>query len=429
MFEFLSRTNYGQIGLDIGTGSVRMLQLAMMRGKPFVAAAAEGRLPEDVTRFGADAQAWSKAVVETTHEMLANGVFHGRSVISCIRSDETGIKNIRLPQMPEDELASAAVWECRERFGFEVAADRIHCIRAGEVRQGTDTRNEVILMAVPAEVINRHLEMLSGMRLVPAHIDAEPVAMFRAYERFLMRSGDEAYVTVIVDIGLACTKVIVARGRTILMIKTIDIAGRKFNEGVAKELNLSYSDAASLRRRVVETSLSADQAGGTGPGKSDGSDPQGEKVEWSVFDAVREQVEALAKEISLCLRYCSVTFRGLRPSRITLSGGEAYNRQLAQSLGRYLDCECAAGEPLCGIDHGGVEISGGRSGELSEWSVAAGLALRGLYGKSGKSKDVHGNAVAIMTTADSFCQNNPGGGNRLDGYDISNDRKTDDAGN
>lgn len=407
MFELLSRTRYGQIGLDIGAESVKMLQLAAMRGKPFVAAAALRRLPEDATRPDADQHMRQRILVDTVREMLANGVFHGRSVVSCLRADEIDIRNVRLPHVSDDELASAVERECQERFGFRVSDDRIHWIKAGEVRHGADARNEVILIAVPDDVIGRHLDMLSKMRLIPAHMDSEPTALFGAYERFLRRASDDASVTVIVDIGLSCTKVIVARGKAILMIKTIDIAGRKFDESVAKELNMSYAEAASVRRRILET-------GDVDSTKTARSDPQPEmegKVEWSVFDAIREQVEALGREISQCLRYCSVTFRGLRPRKITLSGGEACNRRLVESLNEYLDCECVVGQPLRGIDLGGVEMGGERRGELAGWSVAAGLAIRGLYGKI--AKDVNNNTSTTSMTTNCSHKTTSAGGLKL----------------
>ncbi|MCK4623795.1 MAG: pilus assembly protein PilM [Phycisphaerae bacterium] len=406
MFELLSRTKYGQIGLDVGANSIRMLQFATVRERPFVVAAAARHLPEDAIGSDADPQKRRQLVVENAREMLEGGVFHARNVVSCVRADEIGVKNVRLPHMPDNELASAVVWECQERFGFEVASDRVHYIRAGEVRQGVETRDEVILMAVPDDTICRHLEMLSGMHLNPAHIDAEPTALFRAYQRFLRRADDESVVTVIVDIGLSCTKVIVARGRTILLIKTIDIAGRKFNESVAEELNMSYSEAASLRRRIFESGQADFVAGDDNDAPhrnslTDRAKPTSEmeeKLEWSVFDAIREQIETLAREISLCLRYCSVTFRGLRPTTITLTGGEAYDQHLVNSLNEYLDCECVIGQPLWGIDLGGVEMGSDRRGELTEWSVAAGLALRGLQGKD--KADIPGSTSAKFSAAD-----------------------------
>ena len=427
MFDLLSRTRYGQIGLDIGADSVKMLQLAMMRGKPFVAAAALRHLPEDATMSAGDSQTRRRILIETIREILTAGVFHGRGVVSCMRADEISVKNIRLPKMTDEELASAAVWECQERFGFEVTPDRIHCINAGVVRQGADARNEVILIAVPDDALVRHLDILSESCLCPVHIDAEPTALFGAYERFLRRADDRSSVTVIVEIGLTCTRVVIARGRTILMIKTIDIAGRKFNESVAEELHIGYAEAASLRRRIIESGRPSTSPVDF-PLEADISEPSGAmagKVQWSVFDAIREQVETLAREISLCLRYCSVTFRGLRPSRIMLTGGEAYDLQLVESLNEYLDFECVVGQPLWGIDLGGVEMGGERRCELTEWSVAAGLALRGLYGKIGK--DVPRSTGAIPTTASCKCRTTSGSGVGDLSVSESLNRKADDV--
>ncbi len=450
MFGLLSRTRYGQIGLDVGTDGVRMLQLAAVCEQPFVIAAASRRLPEDATGPDTDPQKRRNLIIEYVREMLEGGAFHGRNVVSCVRADEIGVKNIRLPHMPEDELASAVVWECQERFGFEVAPDRVHYIKAGEVRQGLETRDEVILIAVPHDTVSRHLEMLSGMHLNPAHIDAEPTALFRTYQRFLRRSEDDSTVTVIVDIGLSGTKIIIARGKTILLIKTIDIAGRKFNEGVAEELNMSYSEAASFRRRIFENgqtdprsrgefvaNAGNDAAHRSATGRnatgrtlsSDGAKPNFDpeqsrrasetagKLEWSVFDAIREQIEALAQEISLCLRYCSVTFRGLRPSTITMTGGEAYDQHLVNSLNEYLDCECVVGQPLWGIDLGGVEMGSDRRGELTEWSVATGLALRGLQEKV--KADIPGSISAKFPVANRTGKTTSGTGVTLVGSGVS----------
>ena len=56
--------------------------------------------------------------------------------------------------------------------------------------------------------------MLEAMGLRPEHIDAEPLAVFRPFERHLRRRADENAISVIVDIGHSGTKVIVARGQT-----------------------------------------------------------------------------------------------------------------------------------------------------------------------------------------------------------------------
>ena len=377
MFKLLSKSEWGPIGLDVGADGVKMLQLSRDGGKLAVLAGARKRLPEAAAQTATDAQARRGFAVQAVREMLSSGDFRGRDVVSCLRADELVIKNVRLPHMPEHELASAVQWECQERFGFEVVPDRVHFINAGEIRQGNEVQDEVILMAVPEEEIRAHLEMLNQMGLSPLHIDAEPLALFRTYQRFLRRSADESAVSVIVDMGLASTRVVVARGSTTIFIKSINVNGRQLNESVAKELSLSYADACHFRRRLAERRPEESfepEAEGT-PGNA--PEPR-DQVEWSVLDAIRVQVEALAREISLCLRYCSVTFRGLRPARVTLTGGEAYGAALVKLLRECLDFECVVGEPLQRIDLGSVSLGSDRRNVLTEWSVATGLALRGL---------------------------------------------------
>ena len=356
---------YGPIGLDLGTEGIRMLQLGRAGGRYAVAAAGRWHYPA-----GAEDPARRRELaVGAVGDMLRAGGFHGRDVVSCISAAQLSINNVRLPQMPEEELASAVAWECQERFGFQVTPDRVHYINAGEVRHGSETRDEIILLAVTEQTVREHLELLEEMALRPLHIDAEPTALFRAYRRFLRRAQDESAVTVIVDVGLSTTKVVVARGTTIVLIKAIDVAGRRFNEVVAKELGLSYEEARHLRQRVAQACP---------PGAEGAKSYPENQTQWSVFDAVRGEMEALAREVGLCLRYCSVTFRGLRADQVTLTGGEACDPALLKVLGEALDCQCVVGEPLRGIDLGKAELGADRRGVLTEWSVAAGLALREL---------------------------------------------------
>jgi hypothetical protein len=83
----------------------------------------------------------------------------------------------------------------------------------------------------------------------------------------------------------------------------------------------------------------------------------------------------LAHEVSLCLRYYSVTFRGQRPARVRLLGGEANDRGLRDALATSLVVPVEIYEPLQGIDHE-LPVTPGQP--LCEWGVAFGAAMRCL---------------------------------------------------
>ncbi len=88
-------------------------------------------------------------------------------------------------------------------------------------------------------------------------------------------------------------------------------------------------------------------------------------------EAVRSVVERLATELSMCIRYHSVTFRGQPLTRAVLGGGEA-TQQLADSLAKSLNLKCELSDPFRAF---AMQRDLGRRGL---WDVAAGLALREL---------------------------------------------------
>lgn len=383
MFTWLSKHKFSPIGLDIGTKGVRMLQLGKEDEKLFVSSIAQRSFPPALAENKLDHETRRRLAIETVGEILKTDSFHGRKVVSCLRADELYVKSIRLPRMSDEELSQAVMWECQERFGFEVSPDRAYYIRAGQVKEGSETRDEIILLAVPESTITAHVEMLSKMHLTPLHIDAEPLALFRAHQRFLQRAEDNASVNVLVDIGLSKTTIIIAKGKRILLIKIIDIGGCKFNESVSEELHMTYSAAAELRGRLMgNPPVVGENQSRNKTSLPEGTDnvtpPRSDQIRWPISDAIRSQVEALAHEVSLCLRYCSVTFRGLRADRITLTGGQAYDRELVKLMKEYLDCDCTVTRPLLGIDLSRIKMETDRRSELTEWSVATGLALKSL---------------------------------------------------
>jgi len=380
------------IALDIGGDSIKMLQMQRVGGALRVRAGARWRFPDVPST---DLRQRRDLAVMAVRELLARHGFRGRRVVYALPMSQIHIKNIRMPSMPDSQLTSALMLEAQQRFELPgIAPDQMGYLNAGEVRQGADIRNEIILMGVSGGLIEEHLSLLSDMGLSPDRIEPEPVALFRGMNRFLRRQDDENVVSVVVDVGVSATRVIVARGRQIVFLKSIDIGGRRFTSVVAAHLNLSCVEANELRMRVMKEQSRQSRDGEPAPGDDGPADhrdaPREAKdaLRWSMFDAVRGEVESLAKEIALCLRYCSVTFRGLRFVTVTLTGGEAYEPALRELIGQHLNLPCVIGQPLRGVDVSGLDL-GNRRGHLAEWAVCTGLALRGANGRH-FNEDTHG---------------------------------------
>lgn len=355
------------IGIDIGTCSVKLVQLAVNGDTFAVLACAKVELPDmtGMTEEGREALLASRIMSE-----LKEHKFRGKDCIAALKDSEVSIRNIRIPCVGESQVEEAVLAEAKFKFPFDIEDAVVNFMIAGEVHQGDEAYLEVLLFAAPKAAIEAQVARLHAMGLVPASLDAQHCALFRTFERYLRRKEDEDEVNVYVDLG-GTTKVIITRGRDILFIKSIDKGALSFDAAVASRLELSLSEASALRHRVLKTSREGEVAG-----EGDECDRE---VQQTLFDVIRPEIEDLAEEINKCLRYHSVTFRGERPGHVTFIGGETHEGGIPEMLGKRIGLPVIVGQPFRGINTKNLGADVDRRGMLSEWTVAFGLSLKGAF--------------------------------------------------
>ncbi len=356
------RHKAGPIAIDFGSHALRVMQLGGDDRRTEVIAAACHVYPSPAR--GAAHQPGE--IIEALRAVLRGQKFVGRQTVSALGERQLLVKNIRLPDMPEVELASAARFEAGERItGLDDDAE-IRFIPAGFVASDAEPQQEVIVLAAPASVVRQHLELLSEAGLESAGIDAAPCAVFRPFERYLRRSKDQEQVNVFADVGWSGTRIVVTRGNRIVFTRWFEVGGATFNQLVASSLSLDLAKAGELRRRVAE-------------GRSDGDERTTEidpATTENVDAAVRPAWEKLGKEISLCLRYYAVTFRGARPDAVTCVGGESLNTHYLEHLSEVTGLRCRVGSPLRNMTFAGaLPVYEGR-GPMADWTTALGLSMK-----------------------------------------------------
>jgi len=370
-----------------------MIQLAMNGGRISVLAA--NKVCVD-PRVNGDTEERRAFVVSTIRRMLAESNFHGRDVVSCLPNDNLKITSLRLAEAGSEEIEQALRKEVAQRFGLDADKDAIKYMLAGDVRQGDEIKSELILFAADNESTRSHIELLEEAGLQPVGIDALPCALFRSFERSLQRQEDRERTAVFVDVGGRFTTVVFGRGREISFVKQISIGGQNFNQEIAAKLGVSINEAQMLRGklRMERTANAAAETPGCTAGQrsteqDSPTDGIHEKEALETLDASTRQVmvdavgavaEKLAREISLCFRYYTVTFRGKRVEHAVFSGGEAYENILLNILKRQLAVEVEVAQPLRGFDMMDLSFDSDRRGLLCEWAVAVGLGLKGWNG-------------------------------------------------
>jgi type IV pilus assembly protein PilM len=346
----------GRIGIDVGAASIKLVQ----HHRDGRATALKEMLPVNAPQGGDD---YHETVRRLLIEARREGLFAGHEVVTSVPDEVMRYKSMRLPPMPEEELKPAVQWEVQQRLQGEGESLTVDFLDAGDVVQGEERRRELVVMAAETGFVESHLEAVKSAGFEPVAIEASPVALARC-----LGGAEPADPTaqVVVDVGHCRTRVLIMRRGEVQFFKPIDIAGRQFTERIVQHLEVTEQEARELRARQpypLESTSGYEHEGAM------------QRVQHRVYDTLRPVIEELARELDLCLRYYSVTFRGHRPEQLALVGGEAHQPWVAPMLADVARMAVTTVEPL---DESASGTDGpDRPASRPEWAEAAGLAWRG----------------------------------------------------
>ena len=330
------------IGVDVGSGSVKMLQLAAGLSGLAVAGAVRVAMPDDVR---GDPDRRVEFAGEALRAAFRAGRFRGRRVVAALPKDVVHYKTHRLPPMPPADLLPAARIDARDLFRFDPDSADVQCLDAGDVRQGGEPRREVILVAAGKKYVDAFVRTLHRAGGRVASLEVEPSAVCRAAARPGGPGGeDEASPPqLLLDVGAAQSRLVIRAGVCVRVFKVIDAGAGAEDTAQGKE-------------------------GGDG-------------VRQAPQDATRLAVDTIAREVLASLRYHAVTFGGVAPGRVHLLGGGAGDLGIQFGLAEALAMPAGPFELFAGIDTSAiaatVPAASAHTASLGEWAVALGLALKG----------------------------------------------------
>lgn len=357
----LGTPKIGPIAVDFGTYALRVLQLAGRGDQRHIHEWATHVYPPRDGSAGPD----RSDVVAALRGILQSKRFAGKQVVTALGRHDLIAKSIRLPEIPESELAAAVAFEASERIKELEEDAEIRYIPSGTLLGETERQQEVLVLAAKADVVREHLDVLTELGLESVGIDAAPCAVFRPFERYLRRNQDQDQINAFVDIGQASSWIVIARGDRIVLTRSVDVGGAAFDRLVSAKLGVDPKEGRALRHQInARSSL---------PRSTTIVDP--EMLE-TIIQAEKPAWEKLGREIGLCIRYFAVTFRGARPNSATCVGGESLGEHGLGHLSEATGMTCRVGFPLRHVRCERQPLSADANASLAEWATCAGLSMK-----------------------------------------------------
>lgn len=382
------------IAVDIGTETIKLLQVEPREGQNRLVAAAAEVIPEEIRKTTER----ENFISEALHKMLATG-FRGKQVVTCLPASAVAMQHLKMGKMSADELAKALPFEAAGKLPFDPNRAVLRHTVAGEVYHATEAKQEVIVMAAPRDAVDRHLNLLSKQKLEVVGIHVEPNAVIESFSHLFKRKGDENLCTMFIDMGAGSTHVVIAQGKNMVFAKHVSIGGDAQNKAVADLLKVSVAQAKDMRIRAsrqqaVATRIPSGVVGIGGeqnaattppPGTQNGSAPvvgiDTETVE-KVAQATGELIETMISELQLCIRYYEGIFPGKTVDRAIFVGGEARHIPNCQRIAQKLNLPSTLGDPLArlvkdGVTQTSVDLRQPQPGWATAVGLATGLSLTG----------------------------------------------------
>lgn len=147
---------------------------------------------------------------------LRRGKFSGKQAVSALPADLLRYKTLRMPPMPAEDMAQAVAWEAAERFQLTDDQSLQHYC-AGEVNQGNEKREEIILLAAENSAVFDHAQAVKSAGLQPSAIDATAAALARLL-------GEEGQASLTIHLDQTHAEIVGHRGEHVIFDKPIELS-------------------------------------------------------------------------------------------------------------------------------------------------------------------------------------------------------------
>lgn len=289
-------------GLDIGHGSLKVMQLA----EPPLKINSKGFKPKVIgygfTTFDKAAQdngvvVQPEIIAKAAHDLFKNGLIGDvttQRVAIAIPAYRTFTRNLQLPQLQAHELQEAVELEAEQYISMPLEELYLDYNIVKQTSEGT----ELFVVAVPKSIVDSYLDLAQIIGLEPVLIEPTLSSSGRLFS-IGENSTDPAFI---IDFGTLSCDISIYDKNTLATGTVVQGGGANFTNAIKSQLNVTLEEAGLIKTRY-------------GLGVS--------KRQKEIQSALDPTLKLIVRELQRMLRYYEERYGEDRPIKqiITLGGG------------------------------------------------------------------------------------------------------------
>ncbi|HLG06002.1 MAG TPA: type IV pilus assembly protein PilM [Gemmatimonadales bacterium] len=310
----LSRTRTS-VGLDIGSGQIKVAVITHGSGEPVLSKVAFAPLADDAIVEG---EVMDPGIVAAAvRGLLQESGIKSKQVVTAVGGRDVIIKKIPMDRMKEQEAREVIRWEAEQHVPFDM--DNVELDFQILDPEGEGLQMTVLLVAAKRELIDHKIALLSEIGVTSSIIDVDSFALHNAFE--LSYPEGMGGVVGLVNIGHEMTNINILDEGVPVLTRDLPVGTRRFREDLQRERGLSAADADALLQ---------------------GFEPSDTLTPF--LEARGEELAVGIERAAAFLQTAARSSSGL--SRLYLSGGGARIPGLPKSLGDRLRLPVEVANPL-----------------------------------------------------------------------------------
>jgi type IV pilus assembly protein PilM len=348
--RLLGFTQDDVLGLDIGSSSVRMVQLDRDNGGYAVVAAAVS----DIERSQDDDAIKGEDVVKAVQRCMTSARAHARWAVCSVSGPDVAVRHFKFPPLQPAELEGAIRLEASQVCPFNVDDGVIEyqLIQNG----GADNAAVGVLVAATNQVIRRKVRIVEKASLNCVLMDVDGLALLNCLNES-KKNGSQVSTSAILDVGASCTTLAVMNEANLPFVRTVPYAGSDIVAQIAHENSVSPE---IVRKDIY---------GSTKPTIP----PE------NLRPSLEKACQKLVSDVAETLRYHSTQEKTSPVEQILVCGGFGMVRGFVDILNRQLPIRAILWNPFdtmrCSVGRQCLDVIQAKGPAMA---VAAGLAMRSV---------------------------------------------------
>lgn len=334
-------------GLDIGTGSVRVVQLNS-HGNGKYSLKHFGYAAIDYQTAMADSDTSRKKLGEVILTVVGQSGIKTKNVVIGLPSAKTFTTVIDVPNQSYEELQKTMKYQVDQYVPMAIDEAKVDWAFLGPSAAAVD-KQEVLLASVPNEFAEERLEFIESLGFNVIAAEPDQIAMTRS-----LNLSDGQSANFIVDLGEQTTDLAIVYGGSPRLVRSLPTGLQTMVRAAVQNLNVKDDQA---RQFILKFGLAPD------------------KIEGRVYQAIEGVLDGFTSELSKSIKFFQTKYPNVPIARIIASGYAGVIPMMNNYIANKTNMTTTIGSPWSSI-----ALTQQQQQELSvigsEFAVAVGLAQR-----------------------------------------------------